>query len=65
MAFGSMALFDNHFNIAHFLKNIAYGSIFIGILIDLSQTKSLAVDKNETISNRSDAHPAKKLTKRL
>ncbi len=38
MAFGSTALFDNHFNIAHFLKNIAYGSIFFGILIDLVMT---------------------------
>jgi len=35
MAFGSVALFDNHFNIAHLLKNIAYSCIFIGLLIDL------------------------------
>jgi len=35
MAFGSTALFDNHFNIAHLLKNIAYSCIFIGLLIDL------------------------------
>ncbi len=38
MAFGSTTLFDNHFNIAHFLKNIAYGCIFFGILIDLVNT---------------------------
>lgn len=50
MAFGSTALFDNHFNIAHFLKNIAYGSIFFGILVDLvkalpeQKTKSLLLD---------------------
>ncbi|AWB68703.1 hypothetical protein C2869_20905 [Saccharobesus litoralis] len=37
MAFGSSALFDNHFNIAHGLKALAYLSIFIGILFDLMQ----------------------------
>ncbi|NQZ79755.1 MAG: response regulator [Colwellia sp.] len=42
MAFGSVSLFDNHFNIAHFLKNIAYGSIFLGILFDLSQNNAPA-----------------------
>jgi len=40
MAFGSTALFDNHFNIAHFLKNVAYGSILLGFLIDLVQKRS-------------------------
>lgn len=34
MAFGSTALFDNHFNIAHALKVVAYGVIFIGLLLD-------------------------------
>ena len=35
MAFGSMKLFDNHFNIAHFLKILAYSSVLAGILLDL------------------------------
>jgi len=35
MAFGSVKLFDNHFNIAHFLKILAYSSVLLGILIDL------------------------------
>ena len=35
MAFGSTALFDNHFNIAHSLKVLAYLTIFIGLLHDL------------------------------
>jgi len=35
MAFGSESLFDNHFNIAHGMKIIAYGSILVGLLLDL------------------------------
>ncbi|MEY8205649.1 MAG: response regulator [Bermanella sp.] len=35
MAFGSVKLFDNHFNIAHFLKILAYSSVLVGILLDL------------------------------
>ncbi len=35
MAFGSVALFDNHFNVAHSLKIIAYGCVLAGLLIDL------------------------------
>jgi len=31
MAFGSMALFDNHFNVAHFLKIIAYLTPLVGL----------------------------------
>ncbi len=34
MAFGSSALFDNHFNIAHFLKILAYLIPFIGLVLD-------------------------------
>ncbi|MCJ8312442.1 MAG: hypothetical protein HRU38_05750 [Saccharospirillaceae bacterium] len=34
MAFGSRALFDEHFNIAHFLKIIAYIIPFIGLNLD-------------------------------
>ncbi len=34
MAFGSTALFDNHFNIAHFLKIVAYTVPLIGLTLD-------------------------------
>ncbi len=47
MAFGSTALFDNHFNIAHFLKIIAYTTAFIGILQDIITNHTLqAVTQN-------------------
>ena len=35
MSFGSIALFDNHFNIAHFLKVVAYSILMFGILMSL------------------------------
>jgi len=38
MAFGSTALFDNHFNIAHFLKVIAYLVPFVGLCMDYSHS---------------------------
>ncbi|MBW4627534.1 MAG: hypothetical protein KME49_19025 [Brasilonema octagenarum HA4186-MV1] len=38
MAFGSKELFDNHFNIAHFLKIIAYLVPFIGLILDYIRT---------------------------
>ncbi len=34
MAFGSSALFDNHFNIAHFLKILAYFVPFLGLVLE-------------------------------
>jgi len=34
MVFGSTALFDNHFNIAHFLKIVAYLVPFGGLILD-------------------------------
>ncbi|MBL4657898.1 MAG: response regulator [Flavobacteriales bacterium] len=50
MAFGSTALFDNDFNIAHALKIVAYGSILSGLLFDLLQhTTPLASQTNTTI----------------
>lgn len=48
MAFGSTALFDNHFNIAHFLKIIAYMVPFGGLCLDYIQTyrdKAMTADK--------------------
>ena len=38
MAFGSSTLFDNHFNIAHFLKIIAYLVPFLGLVLDYIAT---------------------------
>ena len=38
MAFGSSALFDNHFNIAHFLKIIAYMVPLAGLILDYTHT---------------------------
>ena len=38
MAFGSYALFDHHFNIAHFLKAISYLVPFTGMAIDYVST---------------------------
>ena len=38
MAFGSTALFDNHFNIAHFLKIIAYLVPLLGLILDYIRT---------------------------
>ena len=38
MSFGSVALFDSHFNIAHFLKIIAYIVPFLGLLLDYVRT---------------------------
>ena len=38
MAFGSSGLFDNHFNIAHFLKIIAYMCPLIGLMLDYQRT---------------------------
>ena len=38
MAFGSAALFDNHFNVAHFLKILAYFVPFCGLVVDYAAT---------------------------
>ncbi|MCW8997184.1 MAG: PAS domain S-box protein, partial [Kangiellaceae bacterium] len=43
MSFGSSQLFDNHFNIAHALKIVAYGCIFVGITYDIA-TSSQSTD---------------------
>ncbi|WP_424095445.1 ATP-binding protein [Moorena producens] len=38
MAFGSQALFDSHFHIAHFLKIIAYLIPLVGLILDYQRT---------------------------
>ena len=46
MAFGSTALFDNDFNIAHSLKILAYGCVFSGLLFDLKATAKSSFNQN-------------------
>ncbi|MDH5493316.1 MAG: ATP-binding protein [Myxococcales bacterium] len=44
MAFGSAALFDNHFNIAHLLKITAYAVPCVGLMLDYIATRRMAND---------------------
>ena len=46
MAFGSTALFDNHFNIAHFLKIIAYLVPLAGLVLDYVYTQRTLEARN-------------------
>ncbi|MEM9217492.1 MAG: ATP-binding protein [Cyanobacteria bacterium P01_F01_bin.150] len=46
MAFGSSALFDNHFNIAHFLKIIAYLVPLAGLVLDYIHTHQALEERN-------------------
>ncbi len=51
MVFGSVALFDNHFNIAHFLKVVAYIVPLIGLSLDyIRKQQSLQEDIIERAS---------------
>lgn len=56
MSFGSTALFDNHFNIAHFLKIMAYLVPFVGLILDYVQTyrdeKFLVAQREVEINKR-------------
>ncbi|MEM7557193.1 MAG: ATP-binding protein, partial [Cyanobacteria bacterium P01_A01_bin.84] len=47
MAFGSTALFDNHFNIAHFLKIIAYLVPLAGLILDYTYTHRQLEETNK------------------
>ncbi len=51
MAYGSVALFDNHFNIAHFLKIIAYLVPFAGLVLDYIHTYQSVQNTNDSLSN--------------
>lgn len=46
MVFGSTALFDNHFNIAHFLKIVAYLVPFGGLVLDYVYTHRALEKRN-------------------
>ncbi|MDJ1177793.1 ATP-binding protein [Roseofilum sp. BLCC_M91] len=50
MAFGSTALFDNHFNIAHFLKIIAYLVPLAGLILDYIHTYYHLEETNQTLN---------------
>ncbi len=52
MSFGSTALFDNHFNIAHFLKVVAYAVLTLGIIITLLQSSKTLENKSEESINK-------------
>ena len=49
MAFGSTALFDNNFNIAHFQKIVAYIVPFLGLLLDYVRTYRDEVRSQQTL----------------
>ena len=50
MSFGSIALFDNHFNIAHTLKIFSYLCILCGIFFDLLEKESIRNFNGEMIN---------------
>ena len=62
MAFGSTALFDNHFNIAHSLKILAYGCAFIGLLLDLKVTSINKLSQEARTSSQENMTSLKNLT---
>ncbi len=49
MAFGSQALFDSHFQIAHFLKIIAYLIPLVGLILDYQRTYSRLKQVNKRL----------------
>lgn len=55
MAFGSSALFDNHFNIAHFLKAFAYLIPFIGLLFDYVHTHRKQLASENSLKEQAQA----------
>jgi len=50
MAFGSQRLFDSDFNVAHFLKIIAYVIPLIGLVLDYIQTYKDQIKFNDELS---------------
>ncbi|PPT05422.1 Serine/threonine protein kinase PrkC regulator of stationary phase [Geitlerinema sp. FC II] len=52
MAFGSQMLFDNHFNIAHFLKIVAYGVPLFGLILDYIYTHRTVERTNAELSRK-------------
>jgi len=56
MSFGSSALFDNHFNIAHFLKIFAYSILTSGLLASLFDKKHLDNRLQIDLAQAKNAH---------
>lgn len=54
MAFGSSAIYDNHFNIAHFLKIVAYLVPFLGLLLDFSRAYRQVTEANQELAALND-----------
>jgi methyl-accepting chemotaxis protein len=52
MAFGSTALFDSHFNIAHFIKIVAYAVPFTGLALDYVRTYRVQKELGESLEQR-------------
>lgn len=61
MAFGSTALFDHHFNVAHGLKSVAYACIAIGILSDLVKRARNHVYSDPPVPAKRDFREASKV----
>jgi len=51
MAFGSREIFDSHFNIAHWVKVIAYLVPFMGLLLDYIQTYQSEKEAQQTLKD--------------
>ncbi|NQZ09160.1 MAG: hypothetical protein HRT35_18540 [Algicola sp.] len=51
MAFGSQRLFDSDFNVAHFLKIVAYVTPLIGLVLDYVQTYKTQIEHHEQLKN--------------
>ena len=51
MAFGSQRLFDSDFNVAHFLKIVAYVTPLIGLVLDYVQTHKTQIEHHEQLKN--------------
>ncbi|QFU23054.1 response regulator [Shewanella eurypsychrophilus] len=50
MAFGSVAVFDSHFNIGHFLKVVAYTIPLAGLLLDYLNTYKSKIQLEQELS---------------
>jgi len=59
MAFGSQRLFDSDFNIAHFLKIIAYVIPLVGLVLDYIQTYKTQIKHHEQLKLAHDTLNAK------
>ncbi|NIB44254.1 response regulator [Pseudomaricurvus alkylphenolicus] len=57
MAIGSSALFDNHFNIAHALKSLAYATVLLGFLMDLVSGAKAAHHRSPDESSERAGNP--------